>query len=565
MTRELENKTLDSFAKVATIQRNSRELTPDFWREVGGTMHGQLHETGVVAVKNRRVAAAVRGPNYIPTSEGFGGKQREVFVEESLAVSGREPGLSQQILDSLAQGISLEQVSQKFNGPLIVGVETECVKYFQNRRIRVDSSHESVELTKGQHEVAHAPVSGPQDYLKMKSGYVLKDLSTALHTETSAPLVGRASEQVLNDGGELGPYIQIVQTFLLEKLSREHDPEAWVMWDQIAHSEGLPNMEVVLNRSGSLAPWFMNALHMSIGLPHFKENGQNRIRTEQLVGMGDLMCSELGAVAGLITASTPVIYGVEPKVGGVNIRDARLAGRHLLTTSGPNSQPLLTPDNFIVRTTENIVSQRSHTIARAGYTSGSNGSIVAAMHSQARIRSEVGYGKSANATSGRVEATGLGATPSLLDQAGALGYLQLLAVLALEADASNIPTVEHAKDLGLTAGADFDVRTLNRAFNVSDDNHPKVVRALIQAEALVNYMRQKYPSLEESCHYAGLALIRIRSTPSGSLGDYLQRPSGSFADVMRNEYNRCGKDPEALVVNVHNFQQQQARLIQNCI
>lgn len=554
------DKKTSSFAKVAEAAAKSPLLTRNSLPR--GKVIGDLHETGVVVVENGRVIASVKSPRHIPSESGtFGGQQREGHIEGSLAMElgpdqSRESSLA--LLKMLSSTSNLTQISRTFGGAFAVGVETESVR-LNPRTWEIDNTFGGDELCKGQRETPHFPPSPtPNHFLKTKARYVLEELSKPPHIETSAPVYGQSHLVEANfDQPGLGPYVYVISTFLLSLLDRDYDPQAWQVWDQIARNENFKNMEELFAVNGTLGPWFMNALHMSVGVAHYETQGIHFVSIEDLIGTSDLVSSCLGAPVGWMTASTPVMFGVEPTVDRLPIKDVRLEGRHLLSTSGPDTIPLLTVSEFTRRTVDNIVHGQANTLARAAYNSSRNPNY-AVMHGQSRVRHEGKFGKVGSDPTGRVEATGIGATPNLLDQVAAFGYLQILYALCKEAQVSNMPAVIYASEkLGLKSAGSFAVRQANAAFN-RYDRHPLVDEISLDAIRLIRYMRQEYKALEESCFVAEKGINRLSQAPAADLSDYLRHPRGSFAHAVRNEYHK-DYDPIHLSQAIYKFQQTQAR------
>ena len=104
-------------------------------------------------------------------------------------------------------------------------------------------------------------------------------------------------------------------------------------------------MRELLDKNGTLAPWFHNALHISIGMKH----SSGLIRPESMIYTSDLITSCLGASLGWMTASTPIMFDVQPTLDGQFMRDVRLKSRHLLSTSGPNTLPIRNNEELLNR------------------------------------------------------------------------------------------------------------------------------------------------------------------------------------------------------------------------
>lgn len=552
----LEQDNTEKFAKVA-LRLTESPVVEDLSMFTCDEIFGTLGQSGVVGTQNGKIDFSLRSPIHIPKSNGsFGGLQRVSLFEGSLLADNDTNRTlvceTEKLIFDLKSTKSLKVISELHGGAFGIGVESEMVVYDNN--MQIDSSVESCELTRGQFEEPHAPVSDPFAYLKMKSEYMLEKMSKELCIETSAPTTGTAFDLRLNDGREdIGPYIRVINSFLLGLLNEKYDPEAWSVWDQVARHEGLTSMRELLDKNGTLAPWFHNALHISIGMKH----SSGLIRPESMIYTSDLITSCLGASLGWMTASTPIMFDVQPTLDGQFMRDVRLKSRHLLSTSGPNTLPIRNNEELLNRIISNVVNGKSHTIARASHTSqGNDGSVYAVMHGQVRLRHEVKRDQVGQSQTGRVEATGMGATPNLVDQVSALAYLQVLHVLALEADIHQTPADIYATQLGFTSASDFDVLTANNHFNTRLNSN-KVSTAITDAVRLCTYVSQNYSVLRESAQIAKAGLLRMCMGPANSFKEYLDKPSGCFADVVQIEFNRH-KDSVQLTRDIFNFQKEMA-------
>ncbi len=534
---------------------------------------GEVGKTGLVAIsKNSQIAAAVRHPHTIPRGNPsipdkieFGGEQTYPMVETSLEQAMGDKKAAQ-IARTILTGLrdinssNPEITSMTFAGFAAIGSEPET--WAINPQTGSLANISGGELQEGLIENTLPPVFDPLEFLSLRARYRLKlqeENPNLLLISTSVPPTGNPLETRINKD-QLGRYISAMQQLLHERYFTGSDPLAEEVFQEILKKFGISSHNELKQQKGDMAYWTMAASHASVGLPHLRQKAYEMfVPTEIAIAVSDIFNSDLATVAELLTFSSPLIFGVgQIKVVDIEIwpRDYRAILRYLMNTTNP--APFIeNPTNMKNRIQYAILNGLSHTMDRASYIALVKGQEVPVMHG--RVRNRIASSEPLNQT-GRVEFTGCGSTPSIIDEAARNCFLQILAVAALEAvEHQQTPMEYWGKLFPHTASWQRQKGILQKAslYGFRDYDVVSIIQESVQ---LIDYIANKYPALKGIAELARTRILNLLEDPVNSLEEYLQNPRGSISEVIQNEA-REGKSPLEIAKAMHQFEIQQARKI----
>jgi len=517
---------------------------------------GEEDKTGLIYQSSHSTWVTARHPRWSIDGQQQLGHLEDNFIacEDSKEVRGQLALMYQ----DLTSESDFSQLSS--NWSIGYGQETEGIST-ENGQIVMETG---IELAKGQIEHPHPKQNSPEAVVIDMARWRLNNPQVLC---TSVPITGSPSEMKLNrDHPDIGAYLNHAQKIVGEYAHRQREPEAFELFDSFGADQKTSAEELFASDEG-LAPWFMNASHLSIGLPHIEVNGKLQVPGELAVNLADLLQSELGSVLLWLTASTPLMYGKQPAIQDTNSnlvipRDYRLIARHYLPTSG-NAQPLRTMSAYHQQTQQAMLQGLTHSLGRSAYISKDQFGEFALIHGATRIRTEKAL--ESTTKTGRVEATGPSATSNLFDEYAKASYLTVLYALALESTVRKTPAVDYvSKYLNLASANRFDHKGVNRAFALRENARTQTIEhEALQACA---YVATRFPALER---YATTALNRIarltRPVEYGSvdLHSWLEDEDreGCFGDVVLSHMTAHKRSPEELSLDILEFQQKQAEMI----
>ena len=532
-------------------------------------IHGTLGKTGVVLTTSHNgfdniVVASLPHPRtrlkeIDPNGEViFGGQPTNKALEEALEIPiGGELAAKRAkiIIEALKMNNDFSELSLMFNGMGAVGSEPEAwvIDPQTGDLVRISGG----ELQAGLLEVTLEAISNPGEFLRRRAEYVIKRAQrfpNFLTIDTSVLPTSIPLKPEVNTGHDLGPYVLAIQRFLWKNYFSFTTPEAVEISNQLAQSVGFSNIQELHQSLGHMAYWVMAASHASVGLHHLRTGNKALwVPAEWAIAVSDVFNSDLATAAEFLMFSTPIIYSQTPtvKINGSDFwpNDYRAILRYLMDTTNPG--PFIeNPHNMYERIIYSIVNGITHTMDRGSYLTEINGKLIPIAHG--KVRNRISSTEPRNLT-GRVEFTGCGASPSIIDEVARNCFLQILMIGAMEAVTNgqtpqeyfgqNFPSIaswEKQKDLA--------IKTSLFGFN-----YQPAKELIEEATQFIIYISNQYPALELQAKIATNRLRNLLSPAVDSLKQYLENPQGSISEVLKNELRR-GVDPLELARKIHQYQ-----------
>jgi hypothetical protein len=453
------------------------------------------------------------------------------------------------------QRTSRPRFSQSWNGDVIpyhalsIGKELESIAHQQSNGAIVRlPKKEQIEFQSGIHEDALPPYASIDLATHARAKQILQRASDhpALYLmDTSTPLVGSPNDggMQLNDG-EGGNYIRPWAERLKEHLDFS-DQLAVETLNFIAHAYGYADYQELMQEQGFQVLWPSVAAQTSLGMPHILED-HYVIPLEIAVSTADIFNTNMGAIADMLMASSPFIFGLKP----ADVRDYRMVIRTIFDGSWPAP---------FIKTTANLhrfwqhggVDGVMYTIDRLSYqTKRPDNTMRAMIYGSTKIRVET---KDWHLPLGRVESTIAGASPSLLDEIAHDGFLYLMAIAALETVASHqhpttyfgqvYPALKHWKQ-----------RTqITAYFNTFGGNHPMVSSLIDESLSFLSYLLDHHPSLKNLIGFVKKRIHNMRLPAVASIAAYQSIPQGPISEVMMKMYQQSHA-PLEIMRELHAYQ-----------
>jgi len=255
-----------------------------------------------------------------------------------------------------------------------------------------------------------------------------------LLVNSSVPPSGTVQKTEVNSYNEpdaalnLGPYIAIIERGNFRRY-QPSTPDSRQVRDQQARHHGYTDADDMICQHGDCRTWTTAAEQINQGVANFFDTDKQRFEVpfEMALNSSNISLSELGAIARILTMSSPYITDLAPTLDGHHVRDLREVTRGDLGTAAPHNQPINDMAHYldIVKSTMTAGIDGSDRLSRAVVAhTNVDGSYTATAHGDGRWRFE-DTGK----MSGRVEYTGSGST-SILPKNRAMAILQMLQAIA---------------------------------------------------------------------------------------------------------------------------------------
>jgi len=353
----------------------------------------------------------------------------------------------------------------------------------------------------------------------------------------------------------LGPYIAFIEGICYPRY-KPFTSESLQIREQQASFHGYPGALEMIAENGDCRTWSTAAAHMNLGVinTYNPETGKYEVNFDLAKNLSNIALSELGSIARIITASSPYITGVAPKINGKFTRDTREFIRQDMGTALSHNEPIRDAKHYqeIVRANMTAGKDGADRLARAIVShTNEDGSYTTTAHGGGRWRFE-----DTGSLTGRIEYTGAGST-SILPKARSMAILQMLQSIALLATHEGKDVFDYIKEnfgyskeevLGNADG------TVQEFFL----NGPQSPRMQKLAARLTDIFEQMHvPGLEDSRQIALAALRDIQV--EGDLHD-LAKGKGTLGGALL-KYAQQGYSGLQVAKIVHAFQQQEAKFI----
>jgi len=530
-------------------------------------IEGEIGQTGVVLKTDEGFIAASlphpkTKPSVVDLEKGiveFGGQVTDRNLETALEIPvglNQAKRYSEAMINALHNLGSFPEFSQFFNGAGAVGSEPEAWV--------IDPKTDSLapisggELQMGLLEERLEAISDPQVFLRKRATHILgraRNYPDYLIIDTSVLPTGNPKDTQVNTGHDLGPYVYSIQKFLYDNYFNFSDPIAVSLIDEIAKNFRYSNYQEMHYALGNMAYWVMAASHASVGLHHIRTGNKALwVPAEQAIAVSDIFNSDLATIAEFLMFSTPIIFGQTPKLVDENGQelwpsDYRAILRYLMDTTNPG--PFIgSVEEMYNRITYGIVNGLTHTMDRSSYLAEVDGRIVPVAHG--RVRNRISSTEPGNQT-GRIEYTGCCASPSVIDEVARNCFLQVLKVAALEALAHGQMPQDYFKEMFPSISSWENQKRLSQTASLYGFNHPEVSALIDEGLRFLSYMEENYPALKQQIEIARKRIENLRSQAAYSLEEYLDNPTGSIAEVIKNEIQR-GIEPLELVRRIHFYE-----------
>jgi len=533
---------------------------------------GTIGKTGVVGINStREIAFSIRHPQWVPKSlDIFGGPQTVTHLERSFLVSRPDAKVqnhAKNIIYALHNSQDIREFSEGCEGAGAGGSEPEAWLIDPNGKPY--NIEDGGELQLNLLEQTIKPIADPKIFLEIRSAHVLerkKKYPDAIINDTSAMITGSPEDLQITNTGEVGPYVQAIQNKLWSQYMHAYDSITRQLMDKISQEFYFQNWQEMHHELGNMAYLVFSASHLSIGLPHLRTDIQAMAVPEQeAIAVADIFNTNLASLAEMLCLSTPIVFGLTPKVNINNTeywpRDMRAIMRYTLDTTYP-SDFILTPENYRRRVAEQIINGQTHTMDRAAYEAiifdQESGSYIKkpVMHGRVRVRATSNEPLN---QSGRIEFTGCSATPSLIDEAARNSFLQILMLAAYEALANGQHPIDYFKDKFPDLGRWEEQKNLVSEANLFGFKTQNVRNLIDEGIKFIESMR-KYEALKPQIGLCKARLLNLLKPSAMSLEEYFINPTGPFCEVIQNEF-KSGKSALQIAQRVENYQLALARSI----
>ncbi|MDB5185685.1 MAG: hypothetical protein JWL85_208 [Candidatus Saccharibacteria bacterium] len=525
------------------------------------TFMGNVQKTGLLGM-NRQTGnyeVFVRHPRWVPAVQAdgsitYGGLQTEEHIMHLLGREYHEGArtIAAEVLDSLKRGQEIPY------GALTIGKEQESVAHDAKTGSIVQlPSNEQVELQSGVHEDALLPFAELRHATNARIDQLIKRAEAhpgMYMMDTSVPLTGSPNDngmQLNNGDGSsyILPWSQRVKEHLIFS-----DRKAVNILNAIARQHGHTGYMELIQRNGMQALWPAIACQTSIGLPHVQSaDGTYGVPLEIAVATADMFNTNLDAIAEMLMASGPLVFGSAP----AHLRDYRMQLRYTLTGALP--APFIRDESTLKKRWESGgISGLIFTLDRLSFQSRLPGRLPHAMsYGSAKIRIET---KDPHMHIGRIENTIAGASPSLLDEIAHDAFIYLLTVAAYESVANGASPRTYFGDRFKNLSRWRQRRKLTAAFNMHGANDEPVDSLIRECLALLRRLRDTYPPLSAMATFVIARVRNMQTPPARNLREYRDSPRGPISEVMLAMYDR-GVTPLEIMKETYDYQHDLAKEI----
>lgn len=523
---------------------------------------GVVGKTGLIVVaENGSIAAAVRHPRHIPNTLDlenrevtFGGPQSEAHVEIALEMPiGMERVIpaAKTIMGALDHFGDIKQTSEMFNGLGAVGSEPEAWATNPHTGDLVEISGGELQL--GLIEQSVEAIADPNQFLHKRSKQILgrkQQLPDATIIDTSVLLTSNPLALKVNNGGDLGAYIQAVQERLFEDYFNYSDPLAESVMDDLAKRFCLNGHQDLRETRKDMAYWVMAASHASVGMHHRRTGNKALwVSAEEALGVSNMFNSDLATPTEFLMMSTPMIFGETPTIDGQWPIDYRAVLRYLIDTANP-AEFVDSPQQMYANITHAVTTGLTQTMDRGTFLSMVNGKVVSPAHG--RVRNRISSSEPKNLT-GRVEFTGCSSSPSLIDELARNSFLQVLTFASYEALSHGQYPQQYFAEAFPSAASWQNQKNISVKAALFGFNHPEVKALIDESIAFLHMMEERHPALSLQVAIAEARLQNLTLPPVDSLEEYGRNPRGPISEVIQREITK-GISPIELARRIEKYQ-----------
>lgn len=316
---------------------------------------------------------------------------------------------------------------------------------------------------------------------------------------TSTAITGHPDEAVINEAGPYGAYVKAIEQALYERallfLTQPESKEVRDAFDIVAGQWGYASALHMIHHHGDTRSWGMAAGHVSasvINLPH--ENGDYYCDVQNLINLGDLITSELGALSRLFNFCGPYFYDQAVLIDGEYPLDMREPARNLFATAWEANVPVKSPERLRKIRLATLTNGKwgADRMARAGMgrvvSANSREKILASAHGVGRFRDEL-----TGVSSLRFENIAPGAA-GVRERMRAASFMTIFQALAMASslEGNNVFTFME-EELGWSEKVVWgDAAALVREYRRQGPQSARLQTLIQKWEKLLNYMQKNY-------------------------------------------------------------------------
>lgn len=538
-------------ASQLTLPPGVQTLTPDVLLQhlPDGNVMGDMDSgVRVYNYKGELVATArsrewVLSAIYDDGEIAVGGTPNELHIEH---LRGREVGtvlaakVARDIRDALRTNREIPY------GAMWYGTEREAWAQNPNTGAIVPNKpYVQIELQQGCFESPRQAYANPQALILDRAQAVLeaeRDFPDVVMVDTSVPLTGSLRDKgvAINDGPVYGPYVKMTDL----KLRGYMDHPTASAEELLERTTG-KTFQQIQAELGHTGYWLNAASHVASSDPHINAGNElNVVPLEIAIADADMKVSNFSSLLEMIMASSPLFLGERAIVQGEDgqdhwLLDARTILRHLMDTAGPADDFVGTPKKYWERVDAAIADSLIATGDRAAYsTTYADGTVRPMMHGSVRIRMAA---KAQGMDGGRIEYTGCGASPSLVDEAGRNALIEIMNAGMYEAVANQQSPAEYFAAKGFGSFGDLSQQQeLVRRYSMYGAEDAAVYKMIQEGVRFIDYVANQYPNSQRIQQAAVLAKARVanlevsRDETPRNLDDYRKTPHGAISVVMQH-------------------------------
>lgn len=526
---------------------------------------GEVGRTGLLG-RNKDTSELeiyIRHPDWIPQKNNAQSVQTTNHI---MRISGRIYG---EKVASVAAAIISEIKEGKLPsyGALKIGKEIESFAIDAlTGEISEVPPEEQVEFQSAIHEEAMPPYNSIEEAVRKRTEQIItraRNHPGLFLMDTSVPMTGTPMDWGMGlNRGKSKDYVYFIANKLLHYII-DSDTAAIATNNAVAHHFGFKDYKDMLYQQGLTSIWPVAAGQTSYGMPHVtcKKNNHEEdiVPIELMIAVADMFNSTVGAVSELLTASSPLLFGLTPYHNEQKLRprDYRMILRYMFETAWPGPS-IHTNEELEKRWELGIKEGFGYTIDRMSFHTNIPGRKPSPVfYGTCRIRLETKHHKD---NIGRIENTLSGATMSLLDEIAHDSLLYLLAVAAFEAVAAGMHPFEYIGDTYPHIKLWHERKELAERFNFYGGTDTIVNEVLHETIDFLRMMDKNYPILSSMIQFTIARIDNLRHQSANTLTEYQDNPIGPISDVILKEFD-SGKDAYNIAKELVKYQMNLAHQI----